>query len=259
MLMRPLLAPPLAQSDYRRYSDVLREAAGKLATARDAYVKVGALTDLTAHFKTELSRHSFDEVKRTLSRNCRRQQLELSRTRAPRKVNRLLKALSARIGYLKLKSSGWAALGPGIKRTYRDGRQRYHSAKKLPTPEHFHAWRKRVKDLLYQIGLLCPIWPEQMKAAEDELKLLGQRLGDDHDLYLLTERNTMKRFEKEAMQEAGVLKALVDERHRELRAQALALGARFYQEKPKVFCGRLGLYWKRWRRESKRLARTTSH
>ena len=96
-----------------------------------------------------------------------------------------------------------------------------------------------------------------MKAAEGELKQLGERLGEDHDLFLLTERKTMKRFEKEAVQDAEALKALVDERQRELRAQALALGVRFYQERPKVFCRRLRQYWKRWRREPTRLERIT--
>lgn len=51
-----------------------------------------------------------------------------------------------------------------------------------------------------------------------------------------------------------VLKALADQRHDYLRAQALALGARFYEEKPSVFCKRLRQYWKRWRREPKLVA-----
>ena len=250
-----LVRAAMAQSDYHHCSDLLRETAAHLAAARDAYVKVSALVDLIAHFKSELSSHSFDKIKRGLSKNCRIQQAELSRRRAPQKVSRLLNKLSTDFSSLTLKTSGWAAIAPGIRRSYRSGRRGYRSAKKSPRPEHFHEWRKRVKDLLYQIGLLCPIWPEQMKAAESELKHLGERLGDDHDLFLLTEGGAMKRFQKEAQQEAEPLKALVEERQRELRAQALAVGARFYQEKPSVFCRRLGQYWKRWRREPKRVAR----
>jgi len=65
-------------------------------------------------------------------------------------------------------------------------------------------------------------------------------------------RKEIKRLERMATDEAETLKALVDRRQKQLRAQAFALGARFYEEKPSVFCKRLGRYWKRWRREPKR-------
>ena len=55
---------------------------------------------------------------------------------------------------IKLKSSGWAAIEPGIKRSYRDGRRRYRQACQTGHAEDFHQWRKGVKDLLYQTGLL---------------------------------------------------------------------------------------------------------
>jgi len=84
-----------------------------LAAARDAHVKVNALADLTAHFKTELSTHSFDEIKRILSADCRQQQAALSRGRASKEVVRLLKSLANRLGSVKLEASGWAAIGPG--------------------------------------------------------------------------------------------------------------------------------------------------
>ncbi len=250
-----LVRGALAQSDYRKCSDTLREAAGHLGAARDAHVKVNALTDLIAHFKTELSPSSFDEIKRLLRTNCQQQQSVLSRSGASRKVGGLLKNVSGELGSLRLKARGWNAIGPGIERSYRDGRRGYRLAKETGNPEHFHEWRKRVKDLLYQIGLLCRIWPEQMNATETELKHLGERLGDDHDLFLLTEPSAMKQFRKLAEEEVEPLQALVEERQGELRAQALSLGARFYQEKPSVFCKRLGQYWKRWRQEPKSAAR----
>jgi hypothetical protein len=44
-----------------------------------------------------------------------------------------------------------------------------------------------------------------------------------------------------------LLNELVELRQKELRAAALALGARFYAEKPSRFCGRLENYWRVWR------------
>jgi hypothetical protein len=54
-----------------------------------------------------------------------------------------------------------------------------------------------------------------------------------------------------------ILNGLIEQRQRELRAAALALGARFYAEKPSTFCDRLGGYWQTWRREKKSATRST--
>ena len=240
---------------YRQYTATLREAAGHLAAARDAQVKVSALAGLVAQFKGELPPGSFGQIKAILTANCREQQADLSRTEAPIKVARLLNHVARRFGSFKLEESGWNAIEPGIRRSYRDGRRAYHRADQTRTPGQFHEWRKRVKDLLYQAKSLGRIWPEQMHAVQAELKQLGEWIGDDHDFFLLTEPAAMKKFTQEAPHEAAALKALVDKRQEDLRAQALALGARFYEGKPAAFCQRLREYWKRWRREPKGLLR----
>ena len=246
-----LVRPGLSRSQYRKYTEVLRDTAGRLASARDAHVKVSALAQLTAHFKRQLRPHSFRSIKNMLSEDCRRQKVDLSRRGVPRTVGRELRRLSGRFEAARLKNCGWAVLGTGIKRSYRAGRRGYRLAREAGTPEHFHEWRKRVKDLFYQAGLLCPIWPEQMGAMEATLKHLGECLGDDHDLFLLVEPGMRKRLRDHGEPGLEALHALVDERQKELRTQALSLGGRFYEEKPSVFCSRLAQYWKRWRRDPK--------
>jgi CHAD domain-containing protein len=250
-----LMCTGLSRTDYRRCSKTLKEAADHLAAARDAQVKLNALVDLTGRFKQELAPRAFHEIKGVLATACRTQRSELSHRRARKSVARLLKKLSRRFGSMKIKGSGWSVISQGVKRSYRDGRRGYCLASEAGSPEHFHGWRKRVKDLYYQTGLLSPIWPEQMSAAQTELQRLGEFLGDDHDLFLLTEPGMVKPFRKRAEEEAIALKALIEQRQKELRARALALGARFYEEKPSVFCKRLGQYWKRWRHEPKRVVR----
>jgi len=239
-------------SVYRRSSRLLRKAAAQLALARDSHVKVNALTGLVSHFKHELAPRSFGEIKRILAADCAKQQAALSHRHAARKASKLFKALSRDPACLLIERSGWPAIAPGIKRSYRDGRRGCVLAQKSGKPEDFHEWRKRAKDLYYQVGLLRPIWPEQVAAAEAELKHLSDCLGDDHDLFLLTERRTIKRFAKKVPEEAEALKAFADRRQRELRNEAFALGSRFYEEEPSNFCRRLRQYWKRWRREPKR-------
>ena len=154
-----------------------------------------------------------------LAAECREQQAELYRAQAARSVSRLVQKLARQFGSLRLKESGWAALAPGIKRSYRDGRRGYQAARDAGRrPEELHAWRKRVKDLYYQVGLLRPIWPEQMAAIEAKLEHLAECLGEDHDLFLLTEPNAFKQLRKRARKEAECLKSLVDKRHQELES-----------------------------------------
>jgi CHAD domain-containing protein len=248
-----LVCAAMDESDYRRYSKRLREAARLLAAARDAWVRVNALAGLTGHFKQELAPRPFRQIRGILAADCRKEQAEMSRSEAARDVGRILESLSGKVAYLRLERSGWSALGPGVQRSYRAGRQGYQLAREAGSPAVFHEWRKRVKDLYYQVGLLRAIWPEQMAAAEAELRRLGQWLGDDHDLVLLAGPSALERLKKKAADEADALRTLVDHRHKQLRARALALGAKFYEEKPSVFCKRLGQYWKRWRCGPKRV------
>jgi CHAD domain-containing protein len=245
-----LVRDGIPRSDYRRQIEVLRKAASLLAAARDAHVKVNALAGLTRHFHQELAPRSFRKIKSALSADCERRQAGLFNKRVPRKVGQVLNRVSDGFASLELNDSGWRALAPGIKSTYRKGRRGYQLARSEGKPDHFHEWRKRVKDLYYQTGLLHPIWPEQMAAAEAELKRLGELLGDDHDLVLLTDASGIARFENTAPEETVKLLELVGKRHKQLRAESIKLGARFYREKPKVFCKRLKQYWKRWRAQS---------
>ena len=81
--------------------------------------------------------------------------------------------------------------------------------------------------------------PKKMPAIEKELKSLGETLGDDHDLALLTEREAMNRFTGKDEKAAHALRALADSRQQQLRSRALAIGGRLYAEKSSVFCKRL--------------------
>lgn len=239
-------------SDYRGCSSGLRQVAGCLASARDAHVKVNALRDLTHEFRRELASHPFQGIKGLLAEDCRREQAELCHSRAARQVEQLLKKFGRKAHGLRFKCSGWQAIGPGLRRSYSDGRRGYRRACRIGAD--FHEWRKRVKDLFYQVGLLYAIWPEQMGAAQAELDSLGECLGDAHDFALLIESKVLKRFRKCSEEEAKTLTALVEKRQKELHHSALMMGARFYHEKPSIFCNRLRQYWKRWRRERKTLS-----
>lgn len=148
-----------------------------------------------------------------------------------------------------MSGAGWKALGRGVKTAYRQGRRAYQTVLEDPSPENFHEWRKRAKDLWYHVRLLQPVWPEQMDAMAGELDTLGECLGDDHDLAVLRQDLQVRSIGDGYAREMETLNALIEERQRELRTAALTMGARFYAEKPSIFCNRLAGYWKIWRRQ----------
>lgn len=67
----------------------------------------------------------------------------------------------------------------GLERSYRRGRDGFRSLGDEPSAFALHEWRKRVKDLWYQLRLLPPVWPAVLKgpgAAAAELADLSDAL-----------------------------------------------------------------------------------
>ncbi len=71
---------------------------------------------------------------------------------------------------------GFPALRQGLKRTYKQGRNSMARAQAEPSVENFHEWRKRVKDLWYQMRLLESVWPAMLKSLANELEKLADYL-----------------------------------------------------------------------------------
>jgi len=134
---------------------------------------------------------------------------------------------------------------PALKESYRRGRAARERAACKPFPENFHDWRKHVKDLWHYFRLLQPAWPAEIRAMTEDLEILGEYLGDDHDLALL-QAFVAGHFEGDS-RDAAPLDRLINLRQKKLRAAALKLGSRLYWERPAGICRRLGGYWNEWR------------
>jgi len=241
----------LARKDFRRLTKRLREAASRLAALRDAYVKARTLKNLTGHFKGRLAPGALRHVRSELRRGADEAMKRFAAEKAAKSVQRILSRMLKDLECLEISGKGWDVIGPGLKSAYSRGRCGYESVLQDSSPKNFHKWRKRAKDLWYQVTLLRPVWPEQMDAMAHELETLGEHLGDDHDLFVLQEAVEQRCASESDWRELEILHVLIEERQRELRASAVALGKRFYAEKSSVFCERLAGYWHTWRREKK--------
>jgi CHAD domain-containing protein len=235
-----LVRQELGDEIYRRENGALRDAARRLSEVRDAWVLVEALDDLVTPADDALASESVSALRATLAREHRRLQSE----RADGGVEAdaaALEAVLARVPRWPLDDRGWASLDEGLHDTVRRGRHRMEAALTTGRAEDLHEWRKQVKYLRYQLGLVRAAWPEVLKAMEDTADELGDLLGSDHDLAVLRGRILTEPDTATAVRDA--LLDRIDGRRKKLQEQAVPLGRRLYLEKPARLTRRLGNLW----------------
>jgi CHAD domain-containing protein len=143
-----------------------------------------------------------------------------------------------------------------VQKTYKRGRQVLKTAIKKTSTKNLHAFRKRAKELWYQLRLLRPLAPVVFKELNDELKAIGQYLGQVHDLAFVAER--LSSIGPARKQSHRILNALIVSRRNELESTAIALGERFYAERPRQFARRISRYFSEWETFRRRSAAPTA-
>ena len=200
---------------------------------------------LTVRFAEQLAPNAFAELHQSLRQSSTAQRLE--KKKAMLAVAKIIGTARRRVEQWPIQQDDFSALGQGVKRVYKQGRQSFANAIEQPSVEHFHEWRKDVKYLRYQIRILKPIWSTMLERLGDELETLGEYLSDDHDLALLRQRVLEPAEPTDDHMDLEALIALIDQRRGELQVEAKRLGERVYAEKPRAFAGRLQVYWQAWR------------
>ncbi len=164
-----------------------------------------------------------------------------------------LTTFRARMAAARLRVPGWpigadgfAAVGPGLIRSYRRGRKAMKAAKSDPTPASFHEWRKRAKYHWYHARLIAPVAPVAPEALQkrcERAKRLGKLLGTHHDLAVL--RADLAGGSPTALSDpsTAALVVLIDARMAALGTDALALGSKLYRRKSKRFAARMAALW----------------
>jgi CHAD domain-containing protein len=226
----------------------LRDIARHLSHYRDSFVMVETLDDLKKHFRTETLRKF---------RHARAALIE-RRTKAAKSEDRrivldhaaaALARVSTRLPHWKLKADGFAAVAPGIERTFRAGRGALGKVRENPTADNFHDLRKRVKDHWYHIRLLESLWTDVMHAYEKSLKDLETWLGNDHNLAVLRGNIVIEPAFYGTKEDTHLMLDLIDRYQTELRGASISLAERIYAEKPREFVARMQHLWDDWKQQ----------
>jgi CHAD domain-containing protein len=131
-----------------------------------------------------------------------------------------------------------------VQKSYKRGREVLKTTIWKTSTKNLHAFRKGAKDLWYQLRLLRPLAPAVFKELNDELKTIGDYLGQVHDLAFVAQR--LSSIGPVRKQGHRILNALIDSRTDELQYTAIALGERFYAERPRQFARRISRYFSEW-------------
>src|SRR5439155_11210463 len=101
-----------------------------------------------------------------------------------------------------------------VQKTYKRGRKALARARAKSSTIRLHTFRKRAKELWCQLRILRSLAPDVFTELNDDLKTVGQTLGQVHDLAFVEERlsslgQTSNRGER-------ILNVLIESRKKDL-------------------------------------------
>jgi CHAD domain-containing protein len=142
-----------------------------------------------------------------------------------------------------LSRDSWDLIGPGLTGSYREGRRAMKRVLVSPSATDVHEWRKREKDLWYQLRILREAWPAVLGETIGQAEELGRLLGHHHDLTVLG----VDLRRRADLGDLRPFEIAISKEQEKLLETTLEVGRRLYVEKPKAFRRRIGGYWLAWR------------
>lgn len=235
------LVQPSLGDDFRCFDRTVRGAANQLSALRDAHA-------IMATFDALLDTAPDDPVLAA----ARRRQAEISAAASREAVASGDERIAAALTMLteaRDASSRWKVQRPtdtieaGIIATYARGRSALRRVRARPTDADVHEWRKAVKYLWYQVQLLHDAAPSVLGPLAEELDVLAEALGNDHDVAVLVALLEDRPGDYGTPSEVAHIRELARRRQDRLRTTALRAGATIYAEAPKAFAQRIVRYW----------------
>jgi CYTH domain-containing protein/CHAD domain-containing protein len=235
-----LIAPALG-AQFRPFDRTVRDAANQLSSMRDAHAVLATLDSL-------LALHDLDDELRSV--RDRQAALADEASAAVRAGDERIDTARELLNEARAQSfrwrvpAGFSTFGDGLEATYRRGRRDVRQARREPTDEHVHEWRKAVKYLWYQMRLLRDAAPSVVDPVIDQLDGLADALGDDHDLAVLVAHLDAdpERFgEPRAVDHA---RTIARQQQQVLRRGAFRTGAVVFAEPTGRFRDRIAGYWR---------------
>ena len=244
-----LVKDSLGADRFNAQNGRLRDAAHVLASAREADAKAESLESLIAHADGTAGSETLAAARAWLAEMSRQPGAGADIIQTAAEASALIRQARDDARIWALGYGSFEMISPGIRRTYRQGREGLTAAIDDPSDETVHEWRKRVKDMWYSLRLLGDVWEPVIRPLADEAHELSERLGDHHDL---GEVRAAIDIDEACLPDPAKkeLLALVAARQAELHADAISLGRRLYSEKPGQYVVKLEGLWQAWAKDA---------
>lgn len=240
-LFRPAFA------SYSAENAGFRDTARQLSDLRDAAVLVAACDALSERFPEELEGRPWADFRERLVER-RDGVLHSQADDRIASVRNALGEARTRLADWSLEASGFEAMAGGWQTVYRRARGGWRRARRDPSDESLHEWRKQVAYHRYQLQLLQGSWPAVLGPHYESAKILSERLGQDHDLVVLRPVVIGESGGVDVATRDLVL-GLIERRRRELQARSFPVAQRLLDEKPDRAKRRMRRIWEAWRAE----------
>lgn len=169
---------------------------------------------------------------------------------ALKQVNKALKRARQEIRGWQLEKDKPQVWLMGLRDTYCQGRHAMARAVRTPSAEHLHEWRKQAKYHWFHLQLLENLWPAMLVPWAQQVHLLSDLLGDEHDLAVLQMQLDLYCQQCPNDQGSALLFERIEKRRAELVEKACALGQRIYAERPKALAKRFAAYQQAWQKQT---------
>lgn len=243
-----LVQPELGRV-YRSENTRIGDIGRQLSEIRDATAIIEVFDCVIEKYNGSLQKDAFAPIRRGLEKNKRETEQAANVDAVAQRALSVLRALARRAKNWPLKKDGFAAIAQGLENRYRRGRKAMAAAQNDPAPENYHEWRKRVKDHWYHVRLLESLWTDVMQAHEGSLKKIETWLGDDHNLVVLCGKLDANPEQYGEPKDVQVFVALAGQHQKELRENAISLGQRVYEQKPREFTRNQSNLWDAWHQQ----------
>jgi len=237
-----LMQPELGET-YGRENTFFRDAGLRLSQFRDAGVMIETFDALRKKYHGEVGAGRLASIRRGLIARKEQAERQGGIEEVLNAVAAALRRSARRVTTWPLTTHGFGAIAPGLEATFRRGRKALARVHKHPLAENYHEWRKRVKGHWYHVRLLEGVWDGTMPSHERRLKDLETWLGEDHNLVVLQEKVMAEPGFYGRGPEIDLFVRLIGKYQKELRSDALALGARIYGAKPRQFTSKMRRMW----------------
>ena len=230
----------VGKNQHAREDRCVREIGRLVSDLRDAQVRLQTLIQLRDEAAKKSKENPFPRIEELLL--LERESFSAAFAGWQKQAIPKLEGVGERLAKWPLDCITWKQICGAVEKIYKRGQRGLAKTIKKPVPENFHAWRKRVKDLWYQLRILQPLNRVVLDEMAHDADVLGELLGREHDFDFL-----MARLEKESGDDAlrdelARLQKLVRKQGRRLCRDALELGRRFYAEPPKAFAKRISIF-----------------